>query len=242
MCIAAAIIGAGVVGAAGTAIAGGEAAGATTSAANTAAGVQEQALSQEKQLSAPYTGLGQAAIPQYEALLGIGPQGSKGIQSTLQNLPGYQFAQQQGTQNTENAAASMGLGLSGNTLQGLSQFNSGLANQNYNQYLNQLMAPVQLGQAAAAGQAANIQTGASNLGNIAVNQGNNLAGIYANEAAGLTGALGNTSNQLITQNTLQGLMGGGGGGYNPNLVDPGIPGGTQYATPTSGGGFIYSGT
>lgn len=213
MCVAAAIVGGALIGAAGTAIAGSEAAGATTDAANTAAGVQRQALSQQAQLAAPYTGLGQAAIPQYEALLGIGPKGQAGIGQTLQNLPGYQFAKSQGIQGTESQLAAMGLGRSGNTLQAIDQFSTGLADQTYGEQLNRLLQPIQIGQGAAAGQAANIQTGASNLGSIAIGQGNNLAGIYANEAAGLTKAAGGAANQYLTYQTLQNLT-------NPNYGAP----------------------
>jgi hypothetical protein len=227
MCIAAAIAGAAVAGLAGSAIAGSDAAGATTSAANTAANEQYAALAQEKQLAAPYTALGQSAIPEYQALLGIGPKGQEGVQETLQNMPGYKFAQQQGTQQTNNALSAQGLSLSGNQAQGLSQFNTGLAQQNYQSYLGDLLAPIQIGQGASAGQAANIQTGASNLGNIAVNQGNNIANIETNEIAGLTSAAGNASNQYITQQTLQNLYGGA-SGAGSSIGGPG--GGTGLLT------------
>lgn len=244
MCIAAAIIGGAVIGAAGTAIAGGEAASATQSAANTAAGVQRQALAQQATLAAPYTGLGQAALPNYEALLGIGGKGgpnAQQIQQTLSQLPGYQFTLNQGLQSTEGQLAAAGLGKSGNMVTAINQQASGIADQNYQQYLQDMLAPVQIGQGAAAGQAANIQTGASNLGNIAINQGNNLAGIYANEAAGLTRAVGNAGNQYLTYQTLQNLNNpdsiagnpyAGGATYQAPGYDPGLMGG--------GGGYTYN--
>lgn len=210
--VAAAIVGAAVVGAAGAAYAGHEAASATTSAANTAAGVQEQALAQQAALAAPYTGLGQSAMPTYQALLGIGGPGSKSIQQTLQSLPGYQFTLNQGTQATEAAAAAAGLGRSGNLLQGIDQYTTGLADQNYQQYLQDMLQPIQIGQAAAAGQAANVGSVANNLSNIAVNQGNNIAGIETNEIAGLTRAVGGGVNNYLTYQTMQNLGGGGGGG------------------------------
>src|SRR5207302_4056878 len=74
-----------------------------------------------------------------------------------------------------------------------------------------------IGQAAAAGQAANIGNAATNVGNIAIGQGNTLAGIYANEAAGITKSIGNAYNTYELNQTLQGL-GYGGGGYNPYLT------------------------
>lgn len=236
MCIAAAIIGGAVLGAGASMIAGSKAAGATKDAAASARQSQLDALAQQKQLSAPYTQLGQDAIAKYEALLGITPQGSgtgrgpaprpgtfpggASIQETLAGMPGYQFAKKEGLDATKAQAGSMGMALSGNTLEALDTFSTGLADQTYNQELQNLLAPIQIGQGAAAGQAANIGAGAANLGNIAINQGNNLAGIYANETAGIARAIGNAGNQYLTMQTLKNLQGGG-GGYS--MQDYGAP-------------------
>jgi hypothetical protein len=234
--IATAIIGGAVVGAVGVGIAGSEAGSATRDAANTAAGAQYAALAQQAQLAAPYTGLGQDAIAKYEALLGIGPKGSAGIQQTLQSLPGYQFTQQQGADATKAQFGAMGMGLSGNMLEGLDTFNTGLANQNYNQYLQQLLNPIQIGQGAAAGQAANIQTGASNLGNIAIGRGNAMAGIDANTIAGLTKSIGGGVNNYLTYQTLQNLNSVGGGSPVSGDYAAGMSGGLMPA----GGGYNYN--
>jgi len=252
VCIAAAIIGGAIIGAAGVAIAGGEAASATKDAAASARQSQLDALAQQKQLAAPYTGLGQDAIAKYEALLGITPQGKGGpgqgpaprpgtfpggasIQETLASMPGYQFAKQQGLDATKAQAGAMGMGLSGNTLEELDKFSTGLADQTYNQELQNLLAPIQIGQGAAAGQAANIGAGAANLSNIAIGQGNNLAGIYANEAAGITKAIGNAGNQYLTYQTLQNLQGGGGSPVSGDYFS-GSSGGLMPA----GGGYTYN--
>lgn len=218
----AAIVG-GVIAAGGAIAAGAMSSHATTSAANTAAGVQEQALQQQAALAQPYTQLGQSAIGQYQALLGLtGPNGQGGpgnanTLAALQATPGYQFTQQQGDQATLNSAAASGLLLSGNTLQGLDQFNTGLADQTYQQAVTNAQNAVGIGQAAAAGQAANIGGAASNLSNLAVNQGNTLASIDENTIAGITGAIGNATNNYTIGKTLAGLE-------NPAVSS--IPGGT----------------
>ena len=215
MCIAAAIAGAAILGAGATIYASDQASGATQKGYQSASDVQRAALDQQAKLAAPYTGLGQSAMDQYKALLGIGPQGQAGIAPTLQNLPGYQFAKQQGLDATKAAASTVfGGGPSGNLLQGIDQFSTGLADQTYGAELNRLLAPIQIGQGAAAGQAANIQTGASNLGNIAIGAGNTQAGIDANMIAGITRSLGGGVNNYLTYQTLQNLQGGG-GGYTP---------------------------
>jgi hypothetical protein len=254
--VAAAVIGGAVLGAGATAVAGHQAAGATKDAANTAASTQRDALSQQSALSAPYRGLGESAIPTLQGLLGLpgstsgtpgvdpssgyrmGPNGaiSQGIPSagaagdplaTLRNMPGYQFQQQQGTQNTVNQASAMGLGLSGNTLEGLSKFNQGLADTSYQSEVNNLMNVTGMGQAAAAGQAQNVGNAANNLSTIATNQGNTLAGIDVNTAAGISKAVGGGVNNYIESNTLANL---GGGQYGSGGTMP-AGGGYQYNTP-----------
>jgi hypothetical protein len=216
--VATAIVGGAILGAGATVIAGNKAAGATTSATNAAISAQQQALQQQTALSQPYRDLGQSAMAQYQALLGIGTQGlmpgggmfggapipvggsGSNILSTLRNLPGYQFTQQQGSDATKAQFGAMGLGLSGNTLQGLDQFNTGLADQTYGAEVQRLLQPVHIGQAG------------SNISNLISGQGQNLAGIYANQAASLAGLAGGAANNYAFLNTLQNLQGGSGAG------------------------------
>jgi hypothetical protein len=239
--VAAAVI-AGVASVAGTAIAGSEAAGATKSATNAAIAEQQTALQQQAGLAAPYTQLGQSAIPQLQSLLGIGTPGQNGQSSTtaaqqaLAQTPGYQFTQQQGTQNTLNAASAQGLALSGNTLQGLSQFNAGLADQTYQQAVGNLENTVNTGQAAAAGQAANIGNAASNISNAVIGQGNTLAGIDANTIAGITKSVGNAANAYTTNQTLTDLDNTDPGYVYTGEASPGAGAGTVSA----GGGYTLN--
>ncbi len=201
-----AAVGIGVASAAATAYAGHEAAGATKDAARAAMSEQDKALAQQSQLSQPYRDLGSSAIPQLQSLLGLNGQDPT---ATLRNTPGYKFQQQQGQQNTVNAASAQGLSLSGNTLEGLAKFNQGLADTTYQQAVGNAQNAVNTGQSAAAGQSANVGSAAANKGNILENQGNTLAGIYSNEAAGIAKSIGNAGNQYMTDQTLQGLQ-------NPN--------------------------
>jgi len=223
--VAGAIAGAAVVGAAGSIIAGNEAASATRDASNAAIAQQQAALAQQKELAAPYTGLGQQAMGAYENLLGIGKDGKVDpalAQQTLRNMPGYQFQQEQGQQQTLAAAGAMGMGLSGNTLAALSRYNQGLADSTYQQELQNLLQPVQIGQAAAAGQAANVGNAAANMGNIYTQQGQNQANIAIGQMSGITGAIGNAVNQYTTMNTLNALrspVGGASPYVAPTLSD-----------------------
>lgn len=210
MCIVVGIAGAGLAGAAGTAVAGSEAAGATNNATNAAVNEQNQALAQQAKLAAPYTGVGAAAIPSYENLLGIGPGGTAGELSALEATPGYQFTQKQGETGILNAASAQG-GIGGNTLAALDQYNTGLADQTYQNAVGNAQGAVAIGQGAAAGQASNIGTAASNIGSALIGQGQNIAGIDSNIAAGLTKAAGGTANNIVENNTIQALMAQNGG-------------------------------
>jgi len=226
--VAAAIIGAGVVGAVGSGVAGSMSASATKDATNASISEQQWALEQQQAQEAPYTAVGGAAIPKLEQLLGINKGGSPAqIQQTLSQLPGYQFQLNQGLQATKNAASASGMALSGNTLQALDQFSTGLADSSYQQQLQDVESAVGIGQAAASNQSANIGQAATNISNAQIAQGQTTAAIDANTIAGISNAGTNAANQYITQNTLADIYGtnganaptytsqysGGSGGY-----------------------------
>lgn len=208
----------GVAAAGATAYAASASSSATENAANTAATEQQNALTQQEQLAAPYNKLGQTALPQYEALLGIGKgANSATTMAALKNTPGYQFTQQQGEQGILNAASAQG-GVSGNTLTALNQYNSGLADQTYQNAVGNAQGAVGLGQAAAAGTASNIGTAATNLGQIAIGQGQNTAAIDTNLAASLSKIGSSSLNQATTLSALNAQTGGGQTGGNAAYV------------------------
>lgn len=222
--VAAAVIGGAVVAAGATAVAGSEAASATTNATNASIAAQNAAQQRQQALNAPYSAIGtgtngnNGAIAQYQNLLGLGPQGNAGIESTLAATPGYQFAKQQGLDATKNAASASQMGLSGNTLEALDRYSTGLADSTYQQAVGNAQNAVTIGQNAAAGTGAGIlQTGA-NIGNALIGQGNTLAGIDVNTAAGISKAIGSGASQYQTLNTLQGLNNPGGGISTPGDV------------------------
>lgn len=193
--VAAVAIGVGVLSAGATAYAGNQASGAVKAGNNAAIAQQQRALDTQTGMSQPYRDIGTAAIPQYEALLGIGPKGSAGIEEALQSDPRYKFALEQGQTGILNAASAQG-GITGNTLEALNKFNVGEASQTYGQAIGDLQSAVGLGQAAAAGQAQNVGNAAGNIGSIYRQQGQDLAGIDAATIAGISKAFGNTTNSL----------------------------------------------
>lgn len=152
------------------------------------------------------TGLGApvGAVQTATGPVSVGPSIDPRL-AALQSTPGYQFAKEQGTQGAVNAATAQGLSLSGNTLEALSKFNAGLAEGTYQQTIGNLENVVGVGQAAAAGQAANIGNAASNISNTLYNQGQTQAGIDVNTIAGINKAIGSGINQATEAQTLAGL-------------------------------------
>lgn len=222
--VAAAVIGSAVVGAAGSAVAGHEASDASKKGTKAAISEERAAREQTERLSAPYRALGEKGISTYEDLLGIGSKGASGIQETLSQLPGYQFAREQGIEGTARQAAAGGMNLSGNQLTAVQEFGTNLADQTYGEQLNRLLQPIQIGQAAASGQAANVTNSANNIANLTTRGADDIAGIRANTAAGITGAIQGGINGAVTQNTLAGLNSPGKiPTYSPSNT-PGDPG------------------
>lgn len=143
--------------------------------------------------------------------------------------PGYQFRRDEGTRGLERSAAARGGAFSGNALRALAEFNSGLASQEFGNYVNQL------GTIAGIGQSSTNQTAAYGAEN-AANAGANAR--YAGEAR----ASGITNQANIIGQGLNAL--GGIAGYYSQNRQPQSYGGTGYGgypwmTPGYGSGARY---
>ena len=212
--VAAAIVGAAVVGGVATSAASSKSSSATKSATNASIAQQDRALALQEQTSRPYRELGESAIPTLQSLLGLSSDGSavdpQAATKTLRNLPGYQFALNEGLDATKNSASSMGLALSGNTLKALDQYSTGLADQTYQSEVGNLQNVVSQGQSAAAGQASNIGNAAANNSSALLQQGSTLASINTGAAASYNNIAQNALSQYQTQQTLKDIYGSGG--------------------------------
>lgn len=208
--VATAIIGAGVLGA-----------GASIFGAYTQSQAEQKAQSQLAQQEGmtlstinsylqPYAQAGQNVLPTLQSLITPGPNQT----ATLNQLPGYQFAQDWGLKAVQNVQSTRGLG--GNALAGGANFATGLAQQSFGQLAGLLQGYAGMG-AQAAGTAAG--TSAQTAGAFApaiaqttVGQGNALAG----GATGAAGAIGGSVNQLTNLAILKNLIGGGMFGQQQN--------------------------
>ena len=126
--------------------------------------------------------------------------------ASFEASPGYQFRVDEGMRSVENSQAARGNILSGGALKELSQYNQGLASDEYTNYINNLMGLSQIGQASA-GQSANIAGNvASQIGQAQVGRGNIT----------MQGRIARGKNQADTFGAVGGAadgaaMGGGGG-------------------------------
>lgn len=166
----------------------------------------------------PYSNLGMSATYSLADLYGLptpnNPNGGQAFNpaSTNQflNSPDYQFAKQQGIAGLDSSAAAKGQLLSGGQLKAITDYSSGLATQNFGNYVSRL------GQLASLGPSS-----ATQLGDWAMNSGSNIAnteigtsaGVANTQvgagnalAAGTTGAANATASGQVASNN---LIGGG---------------------------------
>lgn len=161
---------------------------------------------------APYLAAGTNALTSLQS--GVGTPGAPGVLSApysvpyapnYQQSPGYQFQVQQGENAVLNSASATGGVNGGNTLKALTSFGQGLANTDYNQYLNNYNSQYwnqynaytnqqnqqfgQLQTLAGAGQNA-----AANLGGYGTSVANSIANTGVNTAQSIAGNITGAAN------------------------------------------------
>ena len=158
---------------------------------------------------------GNNADLQLQRLQGGGATGAAPNYAGFENTPGYQFAIQQGTQAIDRQAAANGGAYTPNTLATVGQYVTGTADQNYNNYVSQLLQTGQLGASGATAEAGNL-TSLTNVGSqLGTQIGGNKSTLQQNlgqeQASGVLGASGAASSLLGgIGNGLSSLLGLGG--------------------------------
>jgi hypothetical protein len=150
---------------------------------------QQNTMGNINSLYATQLATGNSADTQLQKALGL--NGQTVDPSTFENTPGYQFAVQQGTTAAESAAAANGNAYTPNTLTNVGQTVAGLASQNYNNYVSNLLQTAGLGSQANSTVAnANLQTGENTSQlqqNSGVAQGAGVSGVSNNVSSLLSG-------------------------------------------------------
>jgi|SRR5580700_1622502 hypothetical protein len=207
---------------------------AITSANNSAISNQQGYLGNIQGTLNPYTSTGAGASSALASMQGT--NGQPANYSNFINMPGYQFAQQQGQQAAERQAAAMGNAGNSGTAAMIGNQVTGTAMQDYNTYVSQLQATANMG-AGSANTLGNLtyNTGA-NTSQLMSNTGMAQAGVYTGlgqtvgSTLGPTGALGNIFGGSGTNTSGTGGSGlgnisaptaannyNGNGYYNPNV-------------------------
>jgi hypothetical protein len=205
MGLAAAVIGGSVIGAIGTSMGASKAASAQTKAADQANATQREFFGQSKEALNPYIQGGTKAYGTLNDLLGVGGN-SATMQSTLEGLPGYQFTRDQGLKSTQSGYAARGLADSGGALKGAANYVTGLANNQYGNYVGQLQNSANTGASAASALAGyGTQTGQG----IASNQigAGNAQAAAANATGGAVSGAANNIGQFYTLKNILGANG-----------------------------------
>lgn len=150
---------------------------------------------------------GGQAQPMVEAGPATPAQPAEGpMTQTLRQTPGYMFMQDEGKRQLENSFASRGKLLSGSAMKALQERSMGLADQTYQQSVQNAFNLTNIGM----GSAAQIQGAGNNYGNMAGNAFANMGNAAANRAYGKADAW-NAGLQGVANAAGQGL--GMYGGY-----------------------------
>jgi len=179
---------------------------------------QERALTEARELMAPFVGAGESALAQQMALAGLA--GTEAEQAAIQRVEQSPFLQAQVEAGEEallqRASATGGL-RGGNIQAALAQYRPQMVSQAIEAQYGKLGGLTRLGQAAAAGQVATGMAGAGAIGQALGQRGIAQAGaaLAGGQAqAGMYGGIGSAVGQGLMMQQL-GLFGGTGLGRTP---------------------------
>ena len=211
--IATAIVGSAVIGAVASSSASRSASRAQQNAANTANAEERRQFDLARADLAPYRQAGTAALGTLSSNFG----------NSFETSPGYEFVRDEGQRNLGNSFAARGGAFSGNALRALSQFNQGLASQEYGNWWNRGAGLAGIGQTAT-------NTGVAAGQNFANQFGANTMAAGDARASGVLNAYSGIANAANTGLSNYMLYRGGYFGF-PGQGYPGSPpisGGTPY--------------
>lgn len=141
-----------------------------------------------------------------DALGQAGPAGVQRAQQQFQTGPGYQFALGQGLESIAQQANAAGMLASGNMLRESQQFGQGLANQEWNNYLRNVMGQQQLYAPLATRESEYWRDLGNNLGTLNTQQANYFSNLYNQGAQNLANVRGQQTGQ---EAQLAGIFGPG---------------------------------
>lgn len=165
--------------------------------------LQKAQVAQARLDAAPWMQAGKTALTQYQGELGMG---APGFQSQFKETPGYQYQVDEAEKGAVNNLAALGMKNSGAALKALTKVRSGLANQEYGNYMGRISG------LAGVGQNQVNQTNAM-AQNSVLNQGSLMQDAGAARASGYAGA---ANSWISGANSFANNMGSMLGNYNQN--------------------------
>jgi hypothetical protein len=227
MGVGAAVAGAAVVGGVASVYGSNQAASAQESAANQASQTQQGMFNVANQNLQPFIQTGTQAAGEIANLEGLNGGNSASIQSTLQGLPGYQFANTQGLKSVQNSATARGLGISGAAQKGAAAYSTGLANQYYNNLLTGLQNTENTGAGAAGTLTGAATATGSQIGQNIVGAGNASA-VNSIAQGNAVGSVANSgANAYLTSSLLNNFQNPASSGYLSNSNGYALQNGNQ---------------
>jgi hypothetical protein len=176
-----------------------------TQAINAGITTQQSTMGNINSLYTPQTTLGNSAMGALGSAEGL--NGAAPNYSGFMNMPGYQFAQQQGQQAAERQAAAMGNAGNSGTAAMIGNQVTGTAMQDYNTYISQLQNSAGLGASANQQLAgANLETG-TNISQLQQNSGQAGASGVMGASNAIGGAIGGLANSLTGGGNISSLLG-----------------------------------
>lgn len=158
--------------------------------------LQAATIAQARADAAPWLAAGKKGLDALMGELGLQTKNSDGTPfvSKFTTQPGYDFTRTEGQRGIVNNMRSLGLGGSGAALKALDRFNTGLANQTYQQYLDRLSGVSTGGQSTSATTSGQAITSAAGQASNLVDKGAATASGYVGGANSWINSLGNFAN------------------------------------------------
>lgn len=192
------------------------AAGAASTGENNAIGTETQLQGTLGGIYGHELNTGNGAFDALSSTLGL--NGAAPSYAGFENSPGYQFAVQQGQQAINRQAAATGGAYSTSTLGAIGGYTAGMASENYNNYVNQLLQSAGIGASGNASFAGNMTSAANNIAQAQIGKG--VA--RANGASGTAGAIGTAAQGMPWGSIISGI---GSLFNNSGYSENGIPSG-----------------
>lgn len=201
--VAAAVIGGAVIGAGASTISSNKAAGASKRASDQAVTEQQRQYDTTRADTANLRALSDTSVAALSKL-------QTGDMSGFYKDPGYQFSLDQGAQTAQRAATAQGRSMSGAEDKALVRYGTGVAEQQYGNYVDRLLQSAGLGNTGIGASASAGANAANNIGNAYLSAGNARAGAYLTAGQGINNAVQGGISNILLQKYLTG--GGATGG------------------------------